>query len=55
MSRLEELLDRLRDPYWRLDHPEVTAVLLALITGVIGLAFTWIRIHLIETPRESTT
>jgi hypothetical protein len=52
MGKLEQLLDRLRDPYWRLDHPEVTAVLLGVITGVIGLLFTWIRIRLIEAPRE---
>jgi hypothetical protein len=36
---LEEIRENWDDPYWRVDHPEVMAVLVAIITGVIGLAF----------------
>lgn len=36
---LEDLRENWDDPYWRADHPEVVAVLIGIITGVIGLAF----------------
>lgn len=35
----EDIRDNWDNPYWRVDHPEVIAVLVALITGIIGLAF----------------
>lgn len=37
---LSELRDRWDDPYWRADHPELGALLVAVITGLVGLAFT---------------
>lgn len=40
---LEELRDNWDDPYWRVDHPEVMAVLVAVITGIIGLAFAVVQ------------
>lgn len=49
-ERLEEILDKIRDPYWRADHPEVTAAIIGVVTGVIGLFFTFIRVRLIERP-----
>lgn len=36
---LEDVRENWEDPYWRVDHPEVMAVMVAIITGVIGLAF----------------
>jgi hypothetical protein len=43
---LDELRDNWTDSYWRADHPEVMAVLVAVLTGVIGLTFALIEIHL---------
>jgi hypothetical protein len=43
---LEELRENWDDAYWRADHPEVVAVLVAIITGAIGLLFAWIEISL---------
>jgi len=40
---LETIWDHLSDPYWRADHPEITAALISLITGVIGLGFAWLQ------------
>lgn len=40
---IEKLWDTVTDPYWRLDHPEFTALTLAVITGVIGLFFAWVQ------------
>lgn len=51
-DRLAAIKDKLTDPYWRLDHPEVTAILLGTITGLIGILFAWIRIRLIERPAQ---
>lgn len=39
----EDLLDKWRDSYWRLDHPEVTAAVIAVLTGLIGLLFSWLQ------------
>lgn len=52
-DELRELWDRLRDPYWRADHPEITAVLIAIITGLIGLAFAWVEVNFIRRPPET--
>lgn len=50
-ERLEDIWDKITDPYWRLDHPEVTMFLLSVISGIIGLMFAWIQHRLI--PRRS--
>lgn len=36
---LEDVRENWDDPYWRADHPEMVAVLIGIITGIIGLAF----------------
>jgi hypothetical protein len=36
---IRDLVDNWEDPYWRADHPEVVQILLAIIVGLIGLAF----------------
>lgn len=43
---LEELRDHWDDAYWRADHPEAMAVLIAVLTGVIGLFFAWLELLL---------
>jgi hypothetical protein len=45
-ERLQELWDNVRDPYWRLDHPEVTVLILSVVSGLVGLVFTYLRILL---------
>lgn len=40
---LEELREKWSDSYWRLDHPEVAAIIIALATGLIGLLFTYLQ------------
>lgn len=40
---LTELRENWSDPYWRLDHPEVVALGLAVITGIIGLLFATLQ------------
>jgi hypothetical protein len=47
-ERLEEAWEHVRDPYWRLDHPEVTVILVSIISGVIGLAFALLQAHLLH-------
>lgn len=47
-ERLLELWDNLNDRYWRLDHPEVMAVLLGIITGCVGLLFAWLQTRIIK-------
>jgi len=42
-DRLAELWEHIRDPYWRLDHPEVTMLLLSVISGLIGLVFAYLQ------------
>jgi hypothetical protein len=42
-DRLEHIWDHITDPYWRLDHPEVTVLLASVISGLIGLLFAWIQ------------
>ena len=49
---LEQLWDNLSDPYWRIDHPEVTAVLLGVISGMLGLLFAWLKTRLIDGKGE---
>jgi hypothetical protein len=39
---LEELRENWDDPYWRADHPEVVAAMIAIVTGAISLIFTTI-------------
>jgi len=36
-----ELREHWDDYYWHADHPEVRAVLVALIVGLVGLVFAW--------------
>lgn len=47
---LEELREHWDDSYWRADHPEVLAVVIALLTGAIGLAFAWLESRIKSTP-----
>lgn len=49
---LEDIWEHVSDPYWRADHPEITAALLSVISGVIGLGFAWLQ-HKIITRRPS--
>jgi hypothetical protein len=46
-ERLEELWDNLRNPYWRLDHPEVTMLILSVVSGIVGLLFAYLQAKLI--------
>lgn len=43
---LDELRENWTDPYWRADHPEVTAVMLGVISGTIALLFAWLEIRI---------
>ncbi len=43
---LEELRDHWSDAYWHADHPEVKALALAILTGLIGLVFVWLELRL---------
>jgi hypothetical protein len=43
---LEDLRENWDDAYWRADHPEVIAVVIAVLTGVLGLAFVWVEIRM---------
>ena len=45
---LDTLWERLSDPYWRADHPELTAALVSVVTGVIGLAFAWLQYKILH-------
>ena len=40
---LENLRDKWSDSYWRLDHPEITAVAIAIATGILGLLFAYLQ------------
>ena len=40
---LRELRENWSDKYWRLDHPEITAIAIAIATGFIGLLFTYLQ------------
>jgi hypothetical protein len=40
---LEDLRDHWDDSYWRADHPEVMAVVCAIVTGALGLLFTYLQ------------
>lgn len=48
---MEELLELLqdarenwRDPHWRMDHQELLAVAVAVVTGIIGLGFAVLQV-----------
>lgn len=47
MQRLRDLLDELRDHwddhYWWARHRELQITVLAIISGAIGLLFTWLE------------
>lgn len=43
---LEELRSRIGDGYWRADHPEFGALMVALIGGAVGLIFLWADLRL---------
>lgn len=45
---LKEAWEHRADSYWHADHPEIRAVLIAILTGLIGLAFAWIQQHLLQ-------
>lgn len=45
---LRELLDNWDDDYWRADHPEVIAVAIAIVTGLIGLGFAWLESRILQ-------
>jgi hypothetical protein len=53
---LQDLRDNWDNAYWRADHPEVFAVLAAVLTGLIGLAFVWIEMRIrrthLPTPKD---
>jgi hypothetical protein len=57
MSEVREYVEALRDHwndhYWRADHPEVMAVVIALVTGAIGLLFTWLSARIVQHERQS--
>ena len=50
---LENVWEHLSDPYWRADHPELTAALLSVITGVIGLGFAYLQHKIITRGARS--
>lgn len=39
---LEDLRDNWDDPYWRADHPEVVAAMIAIVSGAVSLIFTFL-------------
>jgi hypothetical protein len=43
---LNELAENWDDAYWRADHPEVLAVLAAVLTGLVGLVFVWLELRI---------
>ena len=52
MSQIREYLEDLRDHwddhYWHARHPEVMAVMLAVLTGAIGLLFAWLQARMLR-------
>jgi hypothetical protein len=38
-DRLRELLENLRDPYWRLDHKEELTLIVLMIAGAIQVVY----------------
>lgn len=48
---LEDARDHWDDHYWRADHPEFTAVVVAVATGIIGLLFTWLNAKILARYR----
>jgi hypothetical protein len=51
---LQDLLENWDDDYWRADHPEVIAAALAVLTGLIGLAFAWLEARIVAHTRLPT-
>lgn len=51
---LEELREHWDDSYWRADHPEVMAVLIGLITGILGLLFAYLETAMRKALQENT-
>ena len=45
-ERLGELRDHCGDSYWWADHPQLRAMLIALITGLISFLFAWAQLAL---------
>lgn len=45
---LDDLKDNWLDDYWRLRHPELVAVAIAIATGLVGLVFAWAQAKLLE-------
>jgi ABC-type branched-subunit amino acid transport system permease subunit len=43
---LEEIRENWDNAYWRADHPEVMAILAAVLTGLVGLLFVWLELRL---------
>jgi hypothetical protein len=54
---LSELRDHWDDHYWWANHPALRIALLAVVSGAIGLLFTWLetRIKLTARAAEETT
>lgn len=50
MDRLTDMLRDIRDhwddAYWRADHPEFVAFLVAVVGGIVGLAFAYLQARL---------
>lgn len=54
LERLRDLRDRWGDHYWRANHPELTAIVIAVASGLIGLLFAYLQLRLerrYKTPR----
>ena len=43
---LEELRENWDNAYWRADHPEVMAIVVAILSGLLGLVFTFLEIRM---------
>jgi hypothetical protein len=52
---LEDLRDHWDDAYWHADHPEVKAILIAIITALIGLLFAWLQVRMENHYRRPRT
>jgi hypothetical protein len=45
-EQLSELRDHWDDSYWWADHPELRALVIGIITGLLGLLFAWLQLSL---------
>jgi hypothetical protein len=52
IENLRNYWEKWQDSYWRLDHPEITAIAIALATGLIGLLFAYLQ-HKITTEAHN--